>query len=123
MSPMLWAKHQPDRFDIYSAGLVLMQLSIPKLRTEKALKTFRRALEANDFDLFAWKSYSRLAVNVPILEVEDDAGWKLAAAMLRQRVLVVRTMMPRGRFSCLLPQPICPFASMAVVHSGRGDKP
>lgn len=29
ISPMLWAQHKPDRFDTWSAGIVLLQLAIP----------------------------------------------------------------------------------------------
>lgn len=32
--------NRPDRFDMYSAGLVLVQMSIPKLRTPSSLKKF-----------------------------------------------------------------------------------
>jgi hypothetical protein len=27
LSPMLWAQHKPDRFDSWSAGIVLLQVS------------------------------------------------------------------------------------------------
>lgn len=38
MSAMLWRRHKPDRFDMYSIGLVLMQLAMPHLRTKSALQ-------------------------------------------------------------------------------------
>ena len=34
-----WGK-QPDRFDMYSAGLILMQMSVPKLRTTASINAF-----------------------------------------------------------------------------------
>ena len=38
ISSMLWSKHKPDRFDMYSVGLVMMQLAMPHLRTKSALE-------------------------------------------------------------------------------------
>lgn len=43
MSPLLWARHRPGCFDCYSAGLILLQLSIPYLRTDKGLRQFHEA--------------------------------------------------------------------------------
>lgn len=90
VSPMLWARHQPDRFDIYGAGLVLMQLAIPEIRSEVSLKSFGVALKRAGYDLEAWRTQSRLARGkIEVLDADDGAGWKLAAAMLRKRVLEV----------------------------------
>ena len=95
MSPMLWAKHSPDRFDIYSAGLILLQLAVPQLRSERGLLAFNTAIQKADFDLFAWQEASRhtFAKSNAILDADDGAGWKLAAAMLRKRTLEV-TLLP-----------------------------
>ena len=38
LSSMLWNKHKPDRFDMYSIGLIMLQLCIPHLRTKSALQ-------------------------------------------------------------------------------------
>ncbi len=91
MSPMLWAKHSPDRFDIYSAGLVLMQLAIPQLRSDRGLLAFNEAIKKADYDLEAWRGASRhgFAKQNAVLDADDGAGWKLAAAMLRKRTLEV----------------------------------
>jgi hypothetical protein len=32
-----WVQHKPDRFDMYSAGVVMMQLALPSLRTNSGL--------------------------------------------------------------------------------------
>jgi hypothetical protein len=32
--------HKPDRFDIWSAGIVMLQLAVPTLRNDNALKKF-----------------------------------------------------------------------------------
>jgi serine/threonine protein kinase len=38
MSAMLWRRHKPDRFDMYSIGLILMQLAMPQLRMKSGLQ-------------------------------------------------------------------------------------
>ena len=38
IAPMLWVRHKPDRFDMYSLGLVMIQLAMPHLRTSGALQ-------------------------------------------------------------------------------------
>ena len=43
LSPFLWITERPDRFDVYSAGLLFLQLAIPSLRTRRARRR-RRAL-------------------------------------------------------------------------------
>ena len=40
VSPMLWARHKPDRFDMWSAGMVMLQLGLPTTRTDRGLKQF-----------------------------------------------------------------------------------
>jgi hypothetical protein len=51
MSPLLWNQHRPDCFDTYSAGVILMQLAVPSLRTVTALRTFRQSLARNGHDI------------------------------------------------------------------------
>lgn len=51
---LLWARYAPELFDTYSAGIVLLQLALPKLRTDAALRVFRDQLTGVDNDLAAW---------------------------------------------------------------------
>lgn len=37
LAPLLFLAHAPDKFDLYSAGLVLLQLAVPTLRADKSL--------------------------------------------------------------------------------------
>ncbi|KAL0019460.1 hypothetical protein WJX77_005863 [Trebouxia sp. C0004] len=90
MSPLLWQRFKPDRFDSYSAGLVLMQLSIAKLRTGNGLKAFNTALKASGFDLMSWRRKANLsAKDTAILDADDGSGWELAEALLRPREIEV----------------------------------
>ena len=42
LSPVLWYLNKPDRFDMYSVGVVLLQMVFPSLRSDAALTTFNR---------------------------------------------------------------------------------
>lgn len=40
LAPLAWLWGRPDLFDSYSAGVLLLQLSVPQLRTSAAQKSF-----------------------------------------------------------------------------------
>ena len=77
----LWKEHQPQLFDLYSVGVVFMQLALPRLRNDAALKTFREQLEAFDGDLAAWRAAKGSAADDLVLGQRD--GWDLASGLLR----------------------------------------
>jgi hypothetical protein len=103
----LWKEHAPYLFDLFSvgahapgcmppwgvsdaacapplcAGVVFMQLALPRLRTDKALKTFRDELSAADGDLMAWRAAKATPADDAVLGQRGGAGWDLAAALLR----------------------------------------
>jgi hypothetical protein len=56
LSPVLWRINQPDRFDMYSAGIVLMQLAFANLRNDSNLIAFRNKLEDCDHDITKWRA-------------------------------------------------------------------
>lgn len=85
-SPLLWRKWKPDRFDMFSAGLIMMQLSLQRLRTPAQLRTFSTVLANMDHDLNAWKDRLRMSnKETSVLDANDGAGWEMAAALLRPR--------------------------------------
>ena len=49
---------------LHAAGLVLMQLALPKLRTAAALKAFNKELADADYDLDRWRRRCALRVIV-----------------------------------------------------------
>ena len=55
LSPILWRLNTPDRFDMYSVGVMMLQMVMPALRSDSALITFRRKLERFNFDMRAWR--------------------------------------------------------------------
>jgi serine/threonine protein kinase len=81
-----WARYQPDRFDMYSAGIIFMQLAVPSLRSDRGLKAFNEALKAAGHDLAAWRAAAALPlVQTAVLDANDDSGWELATALLQAR--------------------------------------
>eukprot|EP00892_Ulva_mutabilis_P003427 jgi/Ulvmu1/1456/UM011_0186.1 len=90
MSAMLWRRHKPDRFDMYSIGLILLQLSMPHLRTKSALQAFHASFKRCRYDLMRWRTISSLTEQqTAVLDANDGAGWELAAALLRPRKVQV----------------------------------
>ena len=86
ISPMLWTKHKPDRFDVYSAGLIFFQLAVPTMCSDRAIKAFRSSFERHDYDLDRWRNSSALLPrHTQILDAHDGLGWDLLKQMLRPR--------------------------------------
>nr|TKS15087.1 hypothetical protein D5086_0000037540 [Populus alba] len=48
LSPVLWQMNLPDRFDIYSAGLIFLQMALPGLRSDSGLIQLNRHLKQCD---------------------------------------------------------------------------
>jgi len=83
------------------AGLVMLQLAVPKLRSTSALKAFSKSFQACKCELDAWRERERLApAQAALLDADDGAGWELAQALLRPRKLEVRVLTD---FSTMLP--------------------
>jgi hypothetical protein len=78
---MLWAQHKPDRFDSWSAGIVMLQLCLPPLRTPRGLNLFKVEYERNDYDIDAWRTSCRWISkrDTAVLDADDGAGELTAA--------------------------------------------
>ena len=87
VSPVLWAQYKPDRFDIWSAGICLLQLALPSLRSDRGLKSFINLYGPRfEYDLDAWRSKSSIPDReFETLDADGGAGWKLAQELLRER--------------------------------------
>eukprot|EP00466_Bigelowiella_natans_P010672 jgi/Bigna1/134507/aug1.25_g9215 len=59
LSPFLWLFNKPDRFDMYSAGIVMLQMLLPRMRTRSGLKEFNNAMSSQDYDLRKVKESGR----------------------------------------------------------------
>ncbi|KAF8719458.1 hypothetical protein HU200_024178 [Digitaria exilis] len=85
LSPILWQLNNPDLFDMYSAGIVLMQMAIPTLRTQTGLKNFNAELRSAGYDLNRWRQSTRRRPDLQILELDSGRGWDLATKLISQR--------------------------------------
>ncbi|MCO5547977.1 hypothetical protein L7F22_001432 [Adiantum nelumboides] len=88
LSPVLWQMNSPDRFDIYSAGLIFLQMAFPNLRTDSALIQFNRQLKRCGYDMVQWRELTEPRANADLchgfdlLDLDGGVGWELLLAML-----------------------------------------
>ncbi|KAM7464377.1 hypothetical protein LguiA_032498 [Lonicera macranthoides] len=91
LSPVLWQMNLPDRFDIYSTGLIFLQMAFPSLRTDSGLIQFNRQLKKCDYDLVAWRktveprANSDLRKGFELLDLDSGIGWELLTSMVRYK--------------------------------------
>ncbi|XP_054784074.1 serine/threonine-protein kinase STN8, chloroplastic isoform X2 [Prosopis cineraria] len=85
LSPILWQLNSPDLFDTYSAGIVLLQMAIPSLRSPAALKNFNLEIKTCQYDLIKWREFTRLRPDFQILDCDSGRGWDLATKLICER--------------------------------------
>ncbi|KAK3212799.1 hypothetical protein Dsin_017505 [Dipteronia sinensis] len=94
LSPILWQMNSPDLFDTYSAGIVLLQMAIPTLRSTAGLKNFNLEIRTYNYDLNKWRENTRLRPDFSILDLDSGRGWDLATKLISER-----GFLGRGRLS------------------------
>ncbi|CAK9153788.1 unnamed protein product [Ilex paraguariensis] len=94
LSPILWQLNSPDLFDMYSAGIVLLQMATPSLRSTAGLKNFNLEIKGVGYDLKRWREKTRLRPNLSILDLDSGRGWDLATKLISER-----GSLRRGRLS------------------------
>ncbi len=74
----LWVQHNPASVDVYAAALVLLQVGVPALRSDAALRAFRKQLVACG-DVAMWRAQHQAgdALGAPF--------WAAVAAMMAPR--------------------------------------
>lgn len=91
LSPVLWQMNLPDRFDIYSIGLIFLQMAFPSLRSDSSLIQFNRQLKRCDYDLTAWRKLVEpraspdLRKGFELLDLDGGIGWELLTSMVRYK--------------------------------------
>ncbi|CAD7700518.1 unnamed protein product [Ostreobium quekettii] len=87
VSPLVWWLACPNLFDTYSAGMILVQMSIPELRSTAAQKGLVADLEEYSDDLRMWRAESPRARNADfsLLDMNSGAGWDLACKLVCRR--------------------------------------
>eukprot|EP00873_Tetraselmis_striata_P010150 jgi/Tetstr1/430414/TSEL_020224.t1 len=91
LSPVLWNLNSPDRFDMYSVGILLMQVCFPSLRSDNAIIVFNQKLEQYDYDLRRWRAGEEAKFNKDMKDamavVDADGGqmWNLLTKLVVYR--------------------------------------
>ncbi|CAH8257529.1 unnamed protein product [Arabidopsis lyrata] len=91
LSPVLWQMNLPDRFDIYSIGLIFLQMAFPSLRSDSNLIQFNRQLKRCEYDLTAWRKLVEprasgdLRRGFELLDLDGGIGWELLTSMVRYK--------------------------------------
>lgn len=86
MSPIIWSQHRPECFDSYSAGVVLLQLSLPFLRSSSSIKNWKQTMIRLKHDIREWREKAKLSSRqTALLDANDGAGWSLLEALLQPR--------------------------------------
>ncbi|RHN46704.1 putative non-specific serine/threonine protein kinase [Medicago truncatula] len=70
---------------MYSAGIVLLQIAIPTLRSQAALKNFNLEMRTYGYDLNKWRDSTRMKSNFQILDSDSGRGWDLASKLISKR--------------------------------------
>ncbi|KAL1213302.1 Serine/threonine-protein kinase STN8 [Cardamine amara subsp. amara] len=94
LSPFLWQLNSPDLFDMYSAGIVLLQMAVPTLRSTAALKNFNLEIKTVEYDLNRWRDRTRTRPDLSILDLDSGRGWDLVTKLVSER-----GSLRRGRLS------------------------
>ncbi|KAF5208235.1 Serine/threonine-protein kinase STN8 protein [Thalictrum thalictroides] len=94
LSPILWLLNSPDLFDMYSAGITLMQMAIPSMRSSAGLKNFNLEIKNVGYDLKKWREVTRSRPDLQILDLDSGRGWDLATKLISER-----GFLRRGRLS------------------------
>ncbi|XP_047322008.1 serine/threonine-protein kinase STN8, chloroplastic [Impatiens glandulifera] len=95
LSPVLWQLNSPDLFDMYSAGIVLLQMAVPSLRSTAGLKNFNTELKSAGYNLNQWRERTRSRPDLSILDLDSGRGWDLATKLVSER----GSFLQKGRLS------------------------
>ncbi|GIM05771.1 hypothetical protein Vretimale_10236 [Volvox reticuliferus] len=97
LSPVLWAMERPDRFDMYSCGVTMVQMIFAHLRNDNNLIAFNKRLQELRWDLSSWRKEEEaklasgatkaaladsLAAGFEALDADGGAGWDLLTKLM-----------------------------------------
>lgn len=97
LSPIAWQVGRPDLFDSYSAGVLLLQMAVPELRSASSQRTFTADVAAAEYDMNLWRKRAESKQRPPNFELLDmggAAGWDLVCKLITER-----NRLQRGRLS------------------------
>ena len=101
LAPLLWTAAQPQLFDSYSVGLILLQLCVPQMRNKNVTSpggAFARRMEDCGYDLrkFRAETESTLGWDYSAMDVNGGFAWDLARALVTKRNAFARGRLDVG---------------------------
>merc|ERR1711904_230240 len=115
LSPILWKLNNPDRFDMYSVGIVLIQIVFPSMRNDTSLFSFNNKFSSFNYDIETWKNSddvrtrclkdSSFREGFELLSLDNNSGWDILRQLL--------ALKPSERISAqeALSHPFCSYKS------------
>lgn len=90
LAPLLWTLAQPQLFDSYSVGLMLLQLCVPQMRNKNITSpggAFARRLEDCDYDLRKFRAETEAALgwDFSAMDLNGGLAWDLACGLVTKR--------------------------------------
>jgi len=82
-SPFLWVSEKPDRFDTYSAGMVLLQMLVPELNQPQYMKQVGAQLKGVQGDIEVWRERYGTGLDFSLADRAQFAGWDLITRLVR----------------------------------------
>jgi len=81
---LAWLKYNPDTFDSWSIGMVLLQTAVPYCRQLDKLKRMKSMLESGKADLQEWRDSlpDVASADFSLLDANNAAGWDLLCKLL-----------------------------------------
>eukprot|EP00891_Asterochloris_glomerata_P009993 jgi/Astpho2/9993/e_gw1.00153.14.1_t len=93
LSPLAWQLGRPNLFDSYSAGVIMLQMAVPELRSAGAVRSLQGELANAEFDMRVWSIGRR--PDFSLLDRNNSAGWDLVTKLICER-----DKFQRGRLPC-----------------------
>jgi len=83
----LWEENLPDRFDIYSTGITLIQVLLPALRNDYELAIFKNELRECEYDLLRWRRVKCSFPEAYLKPLDENAGcgWDFLGKLLAEK--------------------------------------
>ena len=84
---LAWLRDQPDLFDSFSIGMVLLQTAVPFMRAGDRMRKLKTLMSSEEYDLTTWRE--RLPdiaqADFALLDEDDGAGWELLCKLIAPR--------------------------------------
>ncbi len=121
---LAWLAANPDLFDAYSCGLVLLQAGVPYCRAGDRMRRLKAFLTSGQGSLDEWRRRqpSIAEPDFGLLDADDGAGWEVMRGLLaprESRMSIAKAL--KHRFLAL-PKGVAPKAKNKRGKASKGKK-